>query len=674
MVFKAPLSLPLISRFKPLAAGLLLAISSGAIAAASPTGVSAEASGELAEMSLQQLMELEVFTAASLIPTQTVKAPGTVYSFSQQDFKRYGVRRLDDLLQYVPGIQVNQYRKRHRSIWARGLLQRYNNKMVLLIDGVRQQHLYYGHFSLGDDLPLERIEKVEIILGAASSLYGANAFSGLISITTRDFTEQPSWSLTVEAGSSERAKITGFYSDETVQAFASYLDQEAPFDENRRTFIGGQSLQPLDEDYQSLHLKVRPTDELTLMVDYRKQETPFVFIPATQDAFVEGEFLSLAANYRVGNMDDGMLEISGYYQLDKGREHEIEQVTQTLGYEERQDANLGGLSATAFKRYGAHALVAGASFTHEDAEDTRFLRRFIFSSGFLPTPETGDLLSVPGIENNDYALFAQDVWTLDKHWEVTLDVRYDDFEQFGDYFNYRAAVVYTPSDDQVFKVLYGTAIRTPSHREYLKVLEGTSFEPPVPDAERLKSFELGYDFVRDRWNLHLAAYYNDYEDSIQERPTPDAADEFFINEDDGLSAKGMEMQLAYRRESRWELVASLAYVDVSSDEFDRLHYIASWSGSVMAGYHWRPKHRVGLSLVYNNERDDFNDFSDDEAEAFVLTNFYGSGQLTSSLSYEFGIDNLFDEEIFDPAADFGGQYNNERARRTAWLKLQWSHQ
>jgi outer membrane receptor for ferrienterochelin and colicins len=102
---------------------------------------------EFADMSLKELMSLDTFEAASLLPNQISKAPGTVYSFSRDDFSRYGVSQVDELLQFIPGIQLNQYRKRHQSVWARGLLDCYNDKMALMIDGVRLRHLYYGYWS-----------------------------------------------------------------------------------------------------------------------------------------------------------------------------------------------------------------------------------------------------------------------------------------------------------------------------------------------------------------------------------------------------------------------------------------------------------------------------------------------------------------------------------------------
>jgi outer membrane receptor for ferrienterochelin and colicin len=62
---------------------------------------------------------------------------------------------------------------------------------------------------------------------------------------------------------------------------------------------------------------------------------------------------------------------------------------------------------------------------------------------------------------------------------------------------------------------------------------------------------------------------------------------------------------------------------------------------------------------------------DDDPDSFTIANIFGSGQITSALSYGFGIDNIFDKKVFDPAADFGGQHNTERSEREFWLRLQW---
>ncbi|BFM14210.1 hypothetical protein R50073_03930 [Maricurvus nonylphenolicus] len=626
---------------------------------------------ELAEMSLQELLAVDVFTAANLLPTQTSKAPGTVYQFTEKDFKRFGVRRLDDLLQFVPGMQVNQYRKRHRTIWARGLLDRYNDKLLLLVDGVRQQHLYYGHFALGDNFPLERIEKVEVIMGPASSLYGANAFGGIISVTTKAFSDQPRLDISMELGDNQRRKVSALYNRDNVQAFGSYLEQDAPFRDDRKSFIGNDVLQPLDEDYQSISIKARPIEGLTLKADYSKSETPFLFIPPTQDAFVEEEFLSLSAHFTSGDLDSGKYELLAYYQDDDGREFEKEQVTQSLGYEEFQDATMMGISLTGFKKINSHTLALGTSWNREEADHTNFQRWFSFSSGFLTPPVTGDLLREPDISNDNYAVFVQDVWEINPVLTATLGARYDQFDQFDNYGNYRGALVYSSDIKHTWKLLYGTAIRTPSFREYLKVLEGTSFQAPVPDAESIESLEFSYIYKDAVKSINVTVFKNNFDDFIREVPTPDNADEYFANSSATLRLQGAEVLLGIQPVERVHLRLSASYVDSDSRELGSLPYIANWTGSFKAEYEITASHRLGLSVIYNSHKDDNNGI-DDDAENFAITNLYGSGEISPSLSYRFGIDNLFDDKEFDPAADFGGQHNTERSEREVWVGLTWT--
>lgn len=643
---------------------------------ASPVVAQSDSQGpgidQLANMNFEELVEMEVFTAANLLPTQSSKAPGTVYSFNARDFRRFGVRRVDDLLQYVPGLQINQHRKRHQSIWARGIVQRYNDKFVLLVDGVRQQQLYYGHFSLGDQYPLEQIEKVEVILGPASSLYGANAFSGLISITTRQFTNKPEISTTLELGNYDRQKVSAMYNSSRLQGFASYLDQEAPFDSNRQSFIGGETVQTLDEDYQSLYLKARLAPGLTGKVDYMRNETPFVFIPNTQNAFVDSEFWSAALNYEVGDLERGRLEASAFYQQEDIREYEEIQPTNALGYDERQDATMAGVSLTGLKRWGDHTAALGVSWRYEQADDTAYTRWFRFDRGIYAVPESGDLLSEPGMTNEDYAVFLQDVWSLSESLNVTVGVRYDDFEQFDSYVNYRVAANYSPSPLHSWKLMFGTAIRTPTLREYLKVLEGTTFVAPTPDAEHIESLELGYYLNAGRYRASLTLYHNTLDDFIHEMPTPNGADEYFSNSEDEYRVYGAESLLDVWLTDRLSTRLTVAYVDSDFDVSGDFPYVATWSGSAAINWQLTPRHELGLSLVYNNSRVDLNQFQQDNSHSFVMTNLHLTGEINSKLGYRLGIDNLFDETVYDPAADFGFQYNTEKARRQLWLELTWT--
>ncbi len=635
---------------------------------------SAKAQDELADMSLQDLLGMDVFVSATLTPTAIAKAPGTVYSFTRKEFERYGVRRLEDLLQFVPGMQVNQYRKRHQSLWARGIMDRYNDKMVLMVDGVRRQHLYYGHFSSGDNFPLERVEKVEVILGPVSSLYGASAFAGIISVTTRDFAEQSHLEISMGGADNARSKITGLYNSNNLQLFGSYLDQEAPFDKERRSFIGGEVLQPLDENYQMLQIKARLLSNLTLSLEYSESETPFLFIPSSQDAFIEEESLLASVDYKTGTLETGKLEANLYYHMDDALEYEVEQVTRRLGYKELQNATMAGATVKGFKSVSDHTLAAGVSWRHEEAEETDYERWFHFRDGFLEPSVTGDLLSIPGVSNDDHALFVQDVWDIQDRLQLTVGGRYDRFERFDEYFNYRAALVYTHNRHHIWKLMHGTAIRTPSLREYLKVLEGMDFVAPTPDAESLYSTELAYLYQGSKHQFSVTLYRNHLEDFISEAPTPDGADEYFTNIEGGLRVLGLEMLLDLNPSDSLNVRLSLARQDSDVDRsaIDELPYVASWNSSLNINYRWSQHLRFGFSLVHNSRRPDINSYREDNAGSFVIGSLFAKGQLSESIDYGFGVDNLFDRQVYDPAADFGGQYNTEKTMRQVWLRLTWT--
>ena len=94
-----------------------------------------------------------------------------------------------------------------------------------------------------------------------------------------------------------------------------------------------------------------------------------------------------------------------------------------------------------------------------------------------------------------------------------------------------------------------------------------------------------------------------------------------------------------------------SYLDAEDSETGEVPYLAAWTGSLNLNYRYSSRHNLGFSLVYNDDRQDTNDFVDDDPDSFTIANIFGSGQFTSALSYGFGIDNIIDKKVFDPAAD-----------------------
>ncbi len=476
--------------------------------------------------------------------------------------------------------------------------------------------------------------------------------------------------MTGEGGSNSRGKGTVLYNSEKAQLFGSYLSQNAPFREDRKSFIGGETVQPLDEDYANLFFKATPIEGLTISADYSRNNTSFVFIPSSQDSYIEEENLTVSASYEGGNLESGKIQANGYFTWDNATEFEEVNPNHELGYMEYQNSIIAGSTITGFKRlFESHVVALGFNWMHTEVTDMDTTRYSHFRDGKLDPPVSGSLLTDPNASNDDYAFYVQDVWTINSQLELTLNGRYDNFEQFGDYFNYQAALVFTPTENQTWKVIYGTGIRAPTFREYLKVLEGTDFVAPIPCPERIASLEFGYMYQWENSNLSLTLFRNEVKGYIHVQPTPDGADEFFPNSENPWVLRGGEALLQFIIWEKLDVRISAAYLDPEQQEVGELPYIANWTSSFALNFNVYESHNLGLSLIYNGYHTDTNLFTDDDPDDYLIANLFASGQITQRLSYAFGIDNVFDSKVFDPAADFGQQRNTELTEREIWGRL-----
>src|SRR5207247_1263804 len=132
-------------------------------------------------------MEVPVVEAASKYRQKTTEAPSSVTIITSDEVKKYGHRTLADVLQTVPGMYVT-YDRNYAFLGVRGVnLGDNNNRVLLLVDGHRLNNSLSDSAYIGTEfiLDVDLIDRVEIIRGPGSSLYGNNAFFGVINVITR---------------------------------------------------------------------------------------------------------------------------------------------------------------------------------------------------------------------------------------------------------------------------------------------------------------------------------------------------------------------------------------------------------------------------------------------------------------------------------------------------------
>jgi iron complex outermembrane receptor protein len=137
------------------------------------------------ELSLQELLEVEV-TSVSKQPQSLSKAPAAIYVITSDEIKRSGATSIPQALRDVPGLHVAQLDSQKWAIGSRGFNGRYNNKLLVMMDG---RTLYSPEFSgvywEVQDTLMADIERIEVIRGPGAAMWGANAVNGVINIITK---------------------------------------------------------------------------------------------------------------------------------------------------------------------------------------------------------------------------------------------------------------------------------------------------------------------------------------------------------------------------------------------------------------------------------------------------------------------------------------------------------
>ena len=156
---------------------------------------------DFAELNIEDLLNREV-TIATKTKQRISEAPGIVTVITSVEIKNMGARNIRDILETVPGFEFSKARNGLYHIGIRGTKdQRGTTKLLLLVDGVPSNTIFYGSslFS-GSEFSIDVIEKIEIIRGPGSALYGRNAFNAVVNVITKSAKNNSGLKISMNAG------------------------------------------------------------------------------------------------------------------------------------------------------------------------------------------------------------------------------------------------------------------------------------------------------------------------------------------------------------------------------------------------------------------------------------------------------------------------------------------
>jgi len=186
---------------------ILLLLASMCCGAAVPIASHAESSGDLAELSLEQLGNIEVVSVLRRAERLS-DTPASVYVITAEDIHRSGATSLAEALRLAPNLQVARADAVQYAITARGFNSIIENKLLVMIDGrTVYSPLFSGVFWEAQDVRLTDVERIEVVSGPGGTPWGTNAVNGVINVITRSAKDTPRAQL--NAGAGDRDHIAG---------------------------------------------------------------------------------------------------------------------------------------------------------------------------------------------------------------------------------------------------------------------------------------------------------------------------------------------------------------------------------------------------------------------------------------------------------------------------------
>lgn len=519
------------------------------------------AGSTLADLSIEQLMEIPVETvlSASKYEQKITRAPASVTIVTAAEIADFGHRTLADILRSVRGLYVADDRN-YSYLGARGFLRPgdYNTRVLLLIDGHRMNDNVYDSVYFGRDNAIdpEAIDRVEVIRGPSSSIYGSSAFLGVVNLITKRGAQLDGLEVSTAAGSfgSHRSRLSYgsrlasgaevslsasyYHSNGQPQIYYPEFDQRinpaAPAANNgiaenadAETAFGFTS----NVTYRDLtcsasissRTKTVPTASFgTVFNDARYRTTDtrgYVDVALNRE---------LRPDLRLqGRLFYDLYSYCGNYPYDfavAGPPPEV-----VIDKDHAFGEWIGSEWQLTGKIARQHTIVAGAEFRENLHQEQ--------SSYYDITPRlytTDDRR-----HSRTLALYTQGEFVLGPKLLLNAGLRYDHyFDSFGGTVNPRVGLIYSPEERTTVKLLYGQAFRAPN--VYERFYYSNPFDELVP--EKIRTFEIAAEhYFTRRHRLGLSVYRYNVSDLITQAILP-SGDIYFANLD-RAEATGAECEL-----------------------------------------------------------------------------------------------------------------------------------
>jgi outer membrane receptor for ferrienterochelin and colicins len=646
----------------------------------------------LSRLSLAELMNIKVITASGFLQ-KTSDAPANIQVISARQILERGYEELSDALQDIPGIDMihlNGYAP--TLIYFRGMYGAENLRALLMIDGIVENNIIGSNDMAGPAYNLHNVERIEIIWGPASVLYGANAFGGVINIITRKGGDINGVVATKGFGSFntslDKVYMGAASSKFEVALSGSLYSTDGPIFSNRDP---NYSASYVDKAY-SLSGSVShlgKTSHTTL--GFRAYKTPmgwgtffnspteFLGLPA-QGYENKGVLGLLSRNVR--NERSGLaspysrtLYVQNEFKPSNKLSFLTRGVYRETGIGEDSYAYITIDGKTLYRvitanhstrTFGEFIGNFAPSDNHKFSAGIQWYRDNIEKGDRKSTVDTNTLYLIDGkhtVSNlystflpreydirHNFGSYLQYAYSSDflRKTTITLGGRYDYNNYYGSNVSPRLAIINQPTDNFTVKLQFGTAYRAPTNNEIYQAPPNTFLR-----EEKIKTYELNLAYEQSgQMSLRLNGFRNQLKDVI----VIGNLSNLTVNKNPGeITINGIEGQFDYIYSSRLSGFANFTLQDASGQNkttkrVGKVPGIARVKGNIGLSLNVQDLFNASLTGNWVGDRRAPSTSPYGAVDGYFLThlNFRTKKLFNERVTASLHVRNLFDLEWLDP--------------------------
>lgn len=597
----------------------------------------------------------EIVITATRTATGEDRVPAGVTVLTPKDWTKTGALTVRDALERVPGLNVSEAGMTGNKVSLRGMG---SGSTLILVDGRRlaseDAPTTRNVYEL-NRINLDRVQRIEVVRGAASALYGSDAMGGVIQIFTRKPAREGGYAGT-RIGTREKTVYGGI---STGKVGKLDLAVDAKLQDLRKETNGGYSnfygpRRFLDVTGTYRFDKSRSLEfGASYLREQLRQDTAAGKLP------MHGYSTVASREWNDNNRQDYHLRYSG---SDDRNDYSVLLYTNRLGKESHTETPLLGrdFDHSQYRTWGAefkdtysaserHTLTYGAEYRKEKAGGTRMgygtgNYRLEWSGG-VAKPWSSAQVETGGA-------YLQDEWDLGGNLYFVPGLRYDHYESFGGRWSPRAGLTWKMTPGLSVKTNYGRGYRAPSIFELYARMEramGMVYEVdgnPDLRPEKSRDFDLALDMKRGKADGSVRYFHNRIDDLIKEQLLGFYGGRLHYRYGNIKQAEtqGVEAEGRYAFDSHWSLGAGYTYLDARNrQDYSRLTGDARSTGSVELSWKDGGAHPWTLTLDNRWYRDYLND--DGRQYTYSLTGFHAVKDLGHRTTLQLGVDNLFDRKF-----------------------------